>query len=351
MPSASGEIHFTTLRKDPINSGSAAQLDGKLPAQRLTAEDRTLASTAQPALVIRNFRMDVDAVWLYDLWHRTLHCRWAVTHQAIFHIINDADLLLVAECEGTRSGFCAVDSLFGVTAALVLLLVDPARQKRGIGTELLKSAQAALKKQKVGRLNLGAGNRSYFWPGLPDEHDEAWPFFAKRGFQEQEASEDLILALADFQTPAWVSARQRSTGTTFCLADPVRAVQINAFEQKYFPAWAPYFKNEMRQDGFKNILIAEGTDHKIHGTVLMKANASTPWQDAGSIHTGALNTLGVAPERQGRGIGLALTAKAMEHLRQRGCTFCYIQWTGLADWYGKLGAKPWAHYRMAYKPL
>lgn len=302
-------------------------------------------------LSIRDFSFDLDSEWLHALWHRTFHARWAISYQAMLDILSGASMLHVAEKNGRRSGFCAGDSQTGHSAGLLLLLVDPALQHRGIGTGLYRLLERKVLERKHRQLNVGAGAGDYFWPGIPAEHDGAWLFFNQLGFQEQEHSEDLVLSLDEFVTPPWVLARQAASGTTLHSADPVRTAELLTFEQEHFPAWLPYFKNELGQGNYRNVLFAQGKDAAISGTLLMRHDTVNPWLKDAGRQTGTLNTLGVAPDRQGQGIGLALTAGAMEQLRQRGCSSCYIQWTGLTEWYGKLGAKPWASYRMAAKTL
>ena len=266
-------------------------------------------------------------------------------------ILSNKQLLLVAQRDGERTGFCAVDYGHEQTAALTVLLVDPRTHRQGIGTKLIKRVAAVLKANKVRRLELGAGKSSYFWPGLPAEQDAAWLFFTRHGFQEQESSEDLVRTLDGYETPPWVHARQVANRTEVRLASLERADQINEFEHKYFPMWAQYFRGEMQQGRHENILFAEGPSHNIYGTVLINGQGSLPWREHSGKRFGTLNTLGVAPHKRGQGIGLALTAKAMTLLQERGCSSCYIQWTGLANWYGKLGATRHAHYRMAYKDM
>ena len=288
---------------------------------------------------------------LHALWHRTLHRRWAISFQAMLSILSEASILRVAECDGRRSGFCAADAQASQSAGLILLLVDPALQHRGIGTKLFGLVERRLLEQKKEQLKVGAGDGDYFWPGIPTEHDGAWTFFKKQGFEEQEHSEDLVQSLRNFETPAWVLARQAAAGFTLHLAEPARTAELLEFERRHFAAWLPFFQNELEQGNYGNVLFAQGRDSRICGSLLMRQDDAIPWLQEADERTGTLNTLGVAPEKQGHGIGLALTAGAMEHLRRRGCSSCYIQWTGLTEWYGKLGAKPWASYRMAAKAL
>ncbi len=310
-----------------------------------------MSCLAPPMLSVRDFIPEIDTAWLHGLWHRTLHGRWAVSLEAMMGTLANAALLLVAECEGLRSGFCAVDTDQEAVAGLTLLLVEPAKQSYGVGTELLSQAEKKLKESDIHRLTLGAGTGDYFWPGLPVEQEKAWSFFRDRGFVEEESSEDLIQDLQDFTPPEWVAARLASSCSVLRIAEAAHQSRIAAFEKLQFPAWASYFNNEMKHGGFSNILLAQNSDGGILGTLLLRHNTPTPWTVMDGKQMGTLNTLGVTPERQGQGIGLALTAMAMEVLRQRGCSHCFIQWTGLTEWYGKLGAKTWAKYCMASKLL
>ena len=310
-----------------------------------------MSCPAPPMMSVRDFIPEMDAAWLYGLWQRTMHLRWAISLRAMLTKLANTTLLLVAECEGLQSGFCAVDSHQKGYAGLTLLLVEPTSQRHGIGTGLMDRVEEKLSESGVHRLTLGAGDGDYFWPGLPREQGEAWSFFQERGFVEEESSADLIQSLEDFATPAWIEERSSASRPVFHVAERTHQHGIAAFEQLHFPAWATYFQNEMEQDRHSNILLAQGLDGAILGTLLMKHDNSVPWTVMLEKRVGTLNTLGVAPEFQGRGIGLALAARAMEILRQRGCSHCFIQWTGLTEWYGKLGAQSWAQYQMASKLL
>ena len=290
-------------------------------------------------------------MWLHGLWRRALHGRWAVSPNTMLSTLADAALLLVAEYEGLQSGFCAVDTNMGASAGLTLILVEPTRQLHGVGTGLLNQAERTLRELKVQRLLLGAGNNNYFWPGLPEEQGKVWSFFREHGFKEEGTSEDLIQDLRGFTTPEWVKARLASSCSVLRVAQPPDQRRIEAFERLHFPSWASYFDSEMRRGDYNNILLAEDATGNVVGTLLLRHNPQHPWTALEGKQIGTLNTLGVTPERQGQGIGLALTAAAMEELRKRGNSHCFVQWTGLTEWYGKLGAKTWAKYQMASKPL
>lgn len=180
------------------------------------------------------FDPERDASWLHELWHRTMPGRWSLSMEAMLEVLSSTSLLLVAEAEGARLGLCAVDSSQGAFAGLILLLIEPSHQRLGIGTALITRMETILSEQNIRRLKLGAGRSSYFWPGLPAELSRTWPFFAKRGFTEEEPSEDLVQALVDFRTPDWVGGRLLSSGISLRLAEPILREQIIAFENTNF---------------------------------------------------------------------------------------------------------------------
>ena len=310
-----------------------------------------MSCVASPAVSIRDFVPEMDSIWLHGLWHRTMHERWAISLEAMSKTLADSLLLLIAECNGLACGFCAVASHRKQTAGLTVLLVEPARQNCGIGSELVMRVEKELVDRNIRKLALGAGDGDYFWPGLPDEQSNTLSFFRERGFVEEEASEDLIQELADFHTPSWVSTRLASSGSLIYVAEPTDRNLLISFERQHFPAWAPFFESEMEHGSYANILFARGLDGEVLGTVLLRHDSAIPWSLTSGTRIGTLNTLGVAPDKRGQGVGLALTAGAMKHLRKRGCSHCLIQWTGLTEWYGKLGAKRWARYHMAFKNL
>ena len=301
---------------------------------------------------IRIFSPAEDAPWLHLLWHKTMHPRWSLPIDAMGRVLAGVRTLLVAERDGLRVGFCAADHVRLGDAGLLSLLVEPAYQRRGIGHGLLAHLDRLLQAEQVRRLHLGAiSSGSYFWPGVPAEHDATWPFFARHRWQQQESCADLVQELAGFQTPGWVSGRLTEAGVILRLSEPRLRSAIVAFERTCFPAWSHYFENELAASQHENLLVAQASDGEIVGSLLLKADTETPWQEDAGARVGSLNTLGIAPARERQGIGLALAAQAMEILRDRGCSRCYIQWTGLREWYGKLGARVWAEYRMATKTL
>jgi len=207
---------------------------------------------------IRAFHPDLDSSWLQWLWQQTMHARWSLSVESMRRVLAEARLSLVAERDGFPVGFCAGDYERSGHAGLLILLVDPAHQRNGIGSALLLQMESILKAEQVSILHLGAvSTGTYFWPGVPAENDAARSFFARHGWQEMDACADLVQELASFETPLWVSDRLRDANIVLRLSDSRLRTKIAEFEWANFPAWAPFVENELASSGDENLLIAQ----------------------------------------------------------------------------------------------
>lgn len=305
-----------------------------------------------PLTTTRHYLPEHDLNWLHGLWQRTVNKRWYLSSIELQKKLAGTTLSLVAEQEGTPVGFCGVGYRGDGPAGILTLLIEPAYQRQGVGSALLKEIEATLRTCGIRQLNVGFGNDSnYFWPGIPADADSAWKFYSKLGWREDEPSFDLAQELGDYRTPPWVYSRLTKAGVLLRMAEPAFCEKIMAFEHLWFPAWAEFFSRAMAESEYGNILLALNTEENVVGAVLLRAQVQAVWNADLRSPFGTINVLGVAEDQQGKGVGIALAAMAMEILKERRCSKCYIQWTGLVDWYGKLGAEVWAEYRMGSKKL
>ncbi len=312
-----------------------------------------LHAEASGKLVVRAFNPILDETWFETLWLRTMPSRWAVSGEVLNAVLSETKLVLVAERQGCPVGIGAIDYDLSGEAGLVFLVVDPLWQGQGIGTSLLGAFERELKALHIHVLRLGAvSTGTYLWPGMPAEMEAAWPFFEHRGWSIEEGCADLVQKLAGFVTPAWLNESLKYSGVSLRLCNSESRARVAAFEAEHFPVWSSYFRQSQHLQGVdERVLVAQGAHGDIVGTLLMDANVPRRWCTDENIQVGSINALGVALGSRQRGVGLALAAKAMEVLQERGCAKCYVQWTGLASWYGKLGTSVWADYRMAKKLL
>ena len=324
------------------------------PHESQGATKKYLLDAVSPARsLIRAFDPSVHSIWLQELWQKAMHARWSISNGALQSVLSATKLVLIAEQDGIPLGIGAVDYASFGEAGLIFLIVDPACWRQGIGTAIVEALESQLKTMQISVLRLGAvSTATYLWPGMPTEMDTAWPFFARRGWRLEEGCDDLVQELGGFQTPDWLVRSLETAGVTLSLSSPKLRTSVATFEAETFPAWASYFGQENSSPGSDDqILVAQNAEGEIVGTLLLDAEIPRRWSMDENLRVGSINALGVVSERRQQGIGLALAAKALELLQERGCAKCYIQWTGLAAWYGKLGASVWARYRMAKRPL
>jgi len=79
--------------------------------------------------------------------------------------------------------------------------------------------------------------------------------------------------------------------------------------------------------------------------------ANVVWERLLGEDVGGMGAVGIARNERGKGLGLALVAVASKVLKERGVGNAHIDWTGLVDFYGKLGYKPWREYWRGRKAL
>ncbi len=126
-------------------------------------------------LAFRVYTPQRDEPPAYRLWQRTLGERWPLS-RAVFHhttvssgAYQPGDHVVATLDDERVIGFAATQVRTlpsrSSTGELMVLMVDPAYQRRGIGCSLLNRALADLKRRGVTQVQLGAGGVSYFWAG------------------------------------------------------------------------------------------------------------------------------------------------------------------------------------------
>jgi beta-N-acetylhexosaminidase len=310
---------------------------------------------------IRPYDPPRDAAPVYALWQQTVDGLWPLPHD-IFHAVTVAN---PAYQPGDHFVALVGDEIVGWAATqlrqdppapmghLMLLLVAPAYQRRGIGRGLHEQALEHLQQRGAAHIQLGGGYYS-LWQGVPANLPAAWPFFQARGWSEAERSFDLVRDLAGYTTPPDIYARLRPT-ITIAQATAADADAILAFEARHFPGWLRYYENVLRHQGEADVVLAKDAQQGIVGaSFVMDPRAvwwdyEIRWRSLLGENTGGIGPLGVAESMREQGIGLALAARVTELLQQRGMQNSYIGWTWLVDWYGRLGYHVWQEYIMSWR--
>lgn len=245
---------------------------------------------------------------------------------------------------------------------LVLLMVDPEHRNRGVGSMLHDAALEHLRTQGVSKLKLGSTYPRFF-PGIPQTGIDVSiveSFFRRRGWV---LSEGLVW---DLKGDVDAFDLLDYNDTLFAMDDqniwigrikPDQLWELYAFQQRYFPYWLSTYQHHAGLGDFQDIWVARdgGKDGRIVASLILYTTGVSHmdrtdliWQDDQLFGTasGGISCVGVAEEERGRGIGLAIVARATHILQERRVDTGYVDWVELVDFYRRVGYEPWRSYRL-----
>ena len=231
------------------------------------------------------------------------------------------------------------------------IAVPPSAQRQGIGSELLSWAEEWLRAQGCTKARLGGSLRP-FAAGLPDELNTD-AFFRSRGYTGRPGGEivwDVARDLSDYE-------RRGATGPVAAIrpAQPGEENALLEFFYREFPnRWRFKFQEFLRMGGRISDWMILWTERGIDGFARLTFEDSVqplersypnrlprPW--------GQLGPIGVSADARGKGYGGLLLDAGLVRLRDNGVKGCIIDWTGLLEFYGKFGFKPYRNYIMLIK--
>lgn len=307
-------------------------------------------------VLIRPYNPNLHARALLPLWQAALGDTWPMRDDLLRRLLTDhryyrAGDHLVAVVGEQLIGFVGtqVDRSVAETqdrsGGIAVVLVHPDWQRQGIGTRLHEAALRQLRQEGVTSLRLGGGGAYRFWPGVPTDLPGAYEFFAACGWppEPERRSSDLVRDLSDFQMPTAMSDRLARERVTVRPARHEEVEDVLAFEWQHFPGWAPAYVYTAQLGDFQNLLVAFDEAKGIVGTLMLHTptscwlGANITWKTMLGDTLGGISAVGVAESERGRGIGIGMVAVGCEVLRSRGVANSHIDWTGIVDFYGKLG--------------
>jgi GNAT superfamily N-acetyltransferase len=239
-----------------------------------------------------------------------------------------------------------------------LLAVHPAHQRRGIGRALLERSERYLRDHGRHRVALG-GDPDHFVPGVPTAGD-AQAFFAAMGYDLRGDAYDLRRSLLDYTTPPEVASTLAAHPDVEIR--PLRsddAPRLLAFLDDVFPGrWRYTIARFLDRGGPPGDVMGVVRRGAVNGFALLfrprpgwMIGPSIAWARSVRGPAGGLGPMGLAPGLRGRGLGLALLDRSVRRLADLGMEEVVIDWTGLLEFYGRLGFTPWRHYRHGEKRL
>ena len=243
---------------------------------------------------------------------------------------------------------------------LSVVAVHPGRRRRGIGTALVRAAEAFLVARGRSTAILG-GDPEHFFPGAPDASG-APEFFEAAGYAVRGEAYDLRRSLDGYRSPEAVAAAR--TANPDVEVRPLRtgeeAALLRFFDAVFPGRWRYTIARFLRLGGPVGDVMGVVRGGEIAGFAMLFhphsrwIGPSIAWAaptNGGGPAEGGLGPMGLAPALRGRGLGHVLLDRAMVHLAGLGVREMVIDWTILLDFYGALGFVPFRRYRHGERTL
>ncbi|PYH45461.1 putative beta-N-acetylglucosaminidase [Aspergillus saccharolyticus JOP 1030-1] len=248
------------------------------------------------------------------------------------------------------------------SAYLSAIAVSPSAQNQGIGSTLLQEVIAwYTTTQKATRLDLSS-SFPRFWPGLPDDLPPSTAqFFENRGFiftSPPPRHVDLYRDITDFELEDKYIAKAQSQGYTFAPLQPHQYEECITGQRKNFSHNQPWLQTyinlhpQTHPNSIMTVFSPQG--HQCGWTLML--DPSSPLQQAQwalppvcggpGTRTGLIGCVGVDQEHRGKGVGVAMLAHALAHLRERGVQGVMVDWVVLEGFYESVGFEVWRGYRL-----
>lgn len=225
---------------------------------------------------------------------------------------------VITHCEqGEPLGFAVTEG-----AALRLICVEPGSQRRGIGSLLLKKAEDQVRAKDFEMLYTG-GVSSKFLIGADKK---TAGFFEKNGFSAVGGCDEMLLSLKDYSFDE-KAFRGHLTAEYGWYKGSVEALHKAVAEVD--ESWVQYYEED-------SSVYAATVNGEIASFCLVSTDVTNYLSDAYG-RVGMPGCVGTVPKYRDRGIGIEMIARVTQYLKDRGMDISFIFFTGVADWYKKLG--------------
>lgn len=276
------------------------------------------------------------------LWSRCLGDRWPISDE-------DLKLYLFSPLAGiakTNLGFLQGETVValvsshqcGSQAGLLLVLVDPAHRREGLGRRLVLAAAKCQHAAGATGIKVGSVGCGYLWPGVPDDCLGGKVLFEGLGFQTG-SMQSLVIGTAEYAShgavPADVSIR---------LLAPEESDKLMAMQTRCAFGWESDFARPISQGRHRDVVVAVKEGAIVGALTLKGPEQHHLWRKKLGERMGEIDNVGVEEAQRRRGIGLGLVGHATQVLRERGVEKVLIGNTWLKDWYGRLGYRVWSEW-------
>ncbi|MFD1735434.1 GNAT family N-acetyltransferase [Bacillus salitolerans] len=219
------------------------------------------------------------------------------------------------------------------------LLVDSNYRNRGIGSTLLERAEKELVSKQIKIIRIGSDPWHYF-PGIPSHCDEAMSWFEKKGYKNDGKEYDLVCQYNE----ARIDPVPQFVHVTFGLLKIEEKIPFLSFMNRCFPGrWEYEAISYFERGGTGREFVILKRENELIGFCRINDDDSpfiaqnVYWSPAFETPLGGIGPLGIDPEERKKGYGIAIVEAGIAYLRKRNIHQIIIDWTGLVDFYGKLG--------------
>lgn len=275
---------------------------------------------------------------IYELF---LQCfpQFPMTEEVFIRLLDADNCEILTHSENdVLAGFCAVKN-----NCVRLLCVSPDFRGKGIGGGLLEKSEELIAKNGFDTAILGGKDSELFIGAVTPEdqwNDMRCFFFENRGYKASNGCIEMKTALSDFSGE---KMPEFPDDVVFGYCSEDRREELYEAVKKVNPDWIEYFE-------YGSPVFTAERDGKIAGFCIVDVNADTVISTAKN-NVAMIGCVGVVPEQRRHGIGLAMVAKAMLDVKDKGCDEVFIHYTYLDWWYGRLGFKTFLHYWFGKKKL
>ena len=299
-----------------------------------------------------------DISSLVSIWNAACGANLAITPRFVEYNLRPATGVIqsgqMALQDDQPSGFAFASTLPNNPAVasaqlgwIDAMAVIPEKQTQGVGSELLIAAEDWLRAQGCTRFRLGGGLKPFI-PGLPIELENE-KFFRRRGYGGDKKDWDFASDLRDY------------VGKSYAVSATIRPAQsgdepamLEFFNREFPNRWRFEFQEFLNEGGRISDYQLLITDRGVDGFARLTFEDSERPIERFFMHRlpkpwGQLGPIGVSQDTRGKGYGGALLDGALCRLHDQGIRGYVIDWTGLADFYGKFGFKPYREYAMLSK--
>lgn len=208
------------------------------------------------------------------------------------------------------------------SAHLQLLVVHPARRRRGLARALVAAAEAWSAARGAEALTVGAGAPFYLFTGVDSRWTDALCCFEALGYERTGTELDLVCPTVPARTSTRGGATSRPSAQVELahVGDDEGAAALDAWVRATYPHWSAELARAARA-----------------GTVVLARDATTGEVVGAAAHSvgrlGVIGPVAVDPSRHGGGVGALLMAAVLADLSAAGLRTAEIAWTSTVRFY------------------